>query len=38
MWIVHQIVNEHNGRVYMETESGEFTRFHIDLPAAPPAA
>jgi PAS domain S-box-containing protein len=34
MWIVYRIVHDHGGEIGIETEPGEFTRFHIDLPIA----
>lgn len=34
MWIIHRVVEEHNGHIHIETAPGEFTRIHIDLPVA----
>jgi signal transduction histidine kinase len=34
MWIVHNVVHDHHGKIGIETRAGEFTRFNIDLPAA----
>jgi signal transduction histidine kinase len=34
MWIIHRVIEEHNGHILTTTSPGEFTRFHIDLPAA----
>ncbi len=34
MWIIHRVIEEHNGHIHIETAPGEFTRIHIDLPAA----
>jgi signal transduction histidine kinase len=30
--ILHGIVEEHGGRISVESEEGEWTRFHVDLP------
>jgi PAS domain S-box-containing protein len=32
------IVHEHGGGIRVETQPGEYTRFHVDLPAGPPQA
>ncbi len=32
--ITHGIVKDHDGRLTVESELGEFTRFHVDLPLA----
>jgi signal transduction histidine kinase len=31
--ISHGIVKEHGGNLTVETRAGEWTRFHVDLPA-----
>jgi len=33
--ISHGIVQEHDGELHVESEPGEFTRFHLDLPVPP---
>jgi signal transduction histidine kinase len=33
--ISHGIVRDHNGDLHVETELGQYTRFHVDLPAEP---
>lgn len=37
LWISYGIIEEHQGRLSMETREGRFTRFHVDLPALPNA-
>jgi PAS domain S-box-containing protein len=32
MWITYSIIKEHGGEISIETEEGQYTRFHIDLP------
>ena len=33
--ISHGIVKEHGGEIIMESEVGEWTKFHVDLPVVP---
>jgi len=33
LWLVYSIVENHQGHVRIESEPGEYTRFHVDIPA-----
>jgi len=33
LWLVYSIVENHHGHVRLESEPGEYTRFHVDFPA-----
>lgn len=33
LWLVYSIVENHHGHVRLESEPGEYTRFHVEFPA-----